>query len=146
MPPNALQTMLSASKVPSRMRYRTHSTAMETSTGARYLCHTFLGRHHLLGVDGTSVMLPGSDDPRTRVRSNQGGAEHNEAHPSILYDICRRTFEDMVWQGAREQDEPGAFCELVDRLPPAEGPDGEALVPLVLADRNYRACNGLFHL
>lgn len=106
----------------------------------------FLGRHRLLGVDGTSVMLPGSDDPRTRVRSNQGGAEHNEAHPSILYDICRRTFEDMVWQGAREQDEPGAFCELVDRLPPAEGPDGEALVPLVLADRNYCTYNGLFHL
>ncbi|MBR3384978.1 MAG: transposase [Atopobiaceae bacterium] len=102
--------------------------------------------YRLLGVDGTSVALPGSDDPRTRVRSNQGSAERNEAHPSILYDISRRTFEDMVWQGAKEQDEPGAFCELVDRLPPAEGADGLALVPLVLADRNYCTYNALSHL
>ena len=84
--------------------------------------------YRLLGVDGTSVALPGSDDPRTRVRSNQGSAERNEAHPSILYDISRRTFEDMVWQGAKEQDEPGVEFRREARLvgePEREGREGE---------------------
>ena len=106
----------------------------------------FRGRWRLLGVDGTGVALPASDDPRTRVRSNQGEAARNEAHPSMLYDIRRKTFEGMVWQGSAEQDEPAAFCELVDALAPAEAPDGSTLVPLVLADRNYCTYNDIYHL
>lgn len=106
----------------------------------------FAGRFVLYGVDGTDVQLCPSSDPRTRVRSNQSGASHNEAHPTIAYDIGRRTFQDMVWQGSREQDEPGAFCELVDRTPPAFAPDGTRLQPLWLGDRNFCTHNTLCHL
>jgi len=104
------------------------------------------GRFVLYGVDGTDVQLCPSSDPRTRVRSNQSGASHNEAHPTMVYDIGRRTFQDMVWQGSREQDEVGAFCELVDRTPPAFAPDGARLVPLWLGDRNFYSYNSLCHL
>lgn len=106
----------------------------------------FMGRFVLYGVDGTDVQLCPSSDPRTRVRSNRSGAEHNEAHPTMAYDIGRRTFQDMVWQGSREQDEVAAFCELVDRRPPAFAPDGARLRPLWLGDRNFYSYNSLCHL
>ena len=106
----------------------------------------FMGRFVLYGVDGTDVQLPDSSDPRTRVRSNQSGAARNEAHPTIVYDINRRTFQDMAWQGSKEQDEPGAFCLLADRTPPAYAPDGTRLVPLWLGDRNFCSYNTLCHL
>ena len=44
-----------------------------------------MGRFVLYGVDGTDVQLCPSSDPRTRVRSNKSGAEHNEAHPTMAY-------------------------------------------------------------
>lgn len=105
-----------------------------------------MGRFVLYGVDGTDVQLCPSSDPRTRVRSNKSGAEHNEAHPTIAYDIGRRTFQDMVWQGSKEQNEAAAFCELVDRCPPAYAPDGTRLVPLWLGDRGFYSRNSLCHL
>ena len=46
-----------------------------------------MGRFVLYGVDGTDVQLCPSSDPRTRVRSNGSGAEHNEAHPTTLFDV-----------------------------------------------------------
>ena len=105
-----------------------------------------MGRFVLYGVDGTDVQLCPSADPRTRVRSNRSGAERNEAHPTMVYDIKRRTFQDMVWQGSREQNETAALCELVDRCPPAYAPSGARLVPLWLADRNFYSYNALCHL
>ena len=45
-----------------------------------------------LGADGTDVQLPPSMDPRTRVKSGTGDAEHNECHPTCLYDLARGTF------------------------------------------------------
>lgn len=56
----------------------------------------FRGGFRLVAADGTSVQLPPGADPRTRVRSGPGPAEHNEAHPTALYDVARRTFEDMA--------------------------------------------------
>lgn len=105
-----------------------------------------MGKFRLVAADGTGVQLPPSRDPRTRVRSGAGDAEHNEAHPTVLYDVRRGTFEDMVWQGSKEQDEPGAFCELVDRFEPGEAPDGTPLVALALGDRNFCTYNTLWHL
>ncbi|MBR3384504.1 MAG: IS4 family transposase [Atopobiaceae bacterium] len=105
-----------------------------------------MGRFALYGVDGTDLQLCPSSDPRTRVRSNQSGASHNEAHPTTAYDIGRGTFQDMVWQGSKEQNEVAAFCELVDRCPPAVAPDGTRLVPLWLGDRGFYSYNSLCHL
>lgn len=106
----------------------------------------FMGRFALYGVDGTDVQMQPSSDERTRVRSNGGGAWHNEAHPTTVYDIKARVFRDMVWEGSAEQDEPAAFCRLVDRAPPAFAPDGTRLQPLWLGDRNFLSYNTLCHL
>ena len=106
----------------------------------------FEGRFRLVAVDGTTVQLPPSGDPRTRVRSGPGPAEHNEAHPTALFDVRRHTFEDMAWRGARDQDEPGAFCELADRFDPGAAPDGTPLEALFLGDRNFCTRNCIWHL
>jgi hypothetical protein len=106
----------------------------------------FQGRFRLVAVDGTSEQLPPSGDPRTRVRSGPGAAEHNEAHPTTLYDVRRRTFEDMEWRGARDQDEPGALCALADRFAPGAAPDGTPLDALFLGDRRFCTYNCLWHL
>lgn len=105
-----------------------------------------LGRFVLYGADGTDVQLQPSSDPRTRIASNGSGAARNEAHPTMSYDIKRHTFQDMVWQGSREQNENDAFCLLVDRTPPAFAPDGTRLAPLWLADRNFFSHDSLCHL
>ena len=106
----------------------------------------FEGRFRLVAVDGTTVQLPPSGDPRTRVRSGPGPAEHNEAHPTTLFDVRRGTYEDMEWRGARDQDEPGAFCELADRFDPGAAPDGTPLEALFLGDRNFCTRNCIWHL
>ena len=106
----------------------------------------FEGRFRLVAVDGTTVQLPPSGDPRTRVRSGPGPAEHDEAHPTTLFDVRRRTYEDMEWRGARDQDEPGAFCELADRFDPGAAPDGTPLEALFLGDRNFCTRNCIWHL
>ena len=98
------------------------------------------------GVDGTDVQLPPSMDPRTRVRSGTGDSEHNECHPTCMYDLARETFEDMVWQGSKEQNEPEAFCELVDRTDPGTDERGRPLTALFLGDRNYTSYNTIHHL
>ena len=105
-----------------------------------------MGRFALYAVDGTDLQLCPSGDPRTRVRSNQSGAYHNEAHPTVVYDVKMDAFRDMVFRGSKEQDEVGAFCELVDRTPPAVAPDGTRLRPLWLGDRNFYSYNALCHL
>ena len=105
-----------------------------------------MGRFELYGIDGTDVPLCPSSDPRTRIKSNKSGAARNEAHPTTSYDIKRHTFQDMVWQGSKEQNENDAFCLLVDRMPPPVTRDGKRLRPLVTADRNFFSYNSLCHL
>ena len=120
---------------------RVHSTFL-----AMWDQQPLMGRFVLYGVDGTDVQLQPSSDERTRVGSGKGGSEHNEAHPTMVYDIKRRTFQDMVWEGSKEQDEYAAFCRLIDRTPPAFAPDGTRLVPLWLGDRGFLSYNTLCHL
>ena len=106
----------------------------------------YLGRFRLLAADGTGIPLLPTRDPRTRITSNQSGAGRNEAHPTCSYDVLRRTFEGMVWQGSKEQNEQAALCELVDSTYPGRSPEGVALRALWIADRGYCGFNVLCHL
>ena len=101
-----------------------------------------LGRRRVYAADGTEwQLLPGTGGDACRVRNGNGGRHRSELHATCLFDVGRRTFEDMVCQGGAEEDEPGALCELVDRLRPGPG-----LGALVLADRNFCTWNVLCHL
>ena len=106
----------------------------------------YLGRYRLLAVDGTGVGIARNADKRTEVTSNQYGRHRNEMHPTLLFDPVRRTFEDMVVQGSKVQNEPAALVELIARLDAGRGPDGVLLTPLWLADRNYTNYNTLWHI
>ena len=102
----------------------------------------FMGRYRLYAVDGTEwQLLPGTGGGACRVSNGKGGGHRSELHATCLFDVLRRTFEDMVCQGGAEEDEPGALCALVDRLRPGRG-----LRALVLADRNFCTWNVLGHL
>ena len=102
----------------------------------------FMGRFRLLAADGTEwQLLPGTGGARCRVRNGRGGGHHWELHATCAFDPLRRTFEDAVCQGGAEEDEPGAPCELVDRLF-----CGRGLVPLWLADRNFCTWNVICHM
>lgn len=106
----------------------------------------YLGRFRLLAADGTGIRVPATGDARTRVRSNQGSAEHDELHPTCAYDVMRHTFEDVVFQGAKKSNEPAALCMLVDRMRPAYDGRGARLRDLWVADRNYCSFNVLAHM
>jgi len=101
-----------------------------------------MGRYRLLAADGTEwQLLPGTGGDRCRVRNGRGRGHHWEMHATCAFDLVRRTFEDAVCQGGAEEDEPGALCRLVDRLP-----RGRGLVPLWLADRGFCTWNVICHM
>ena len=104
---------------------------------SRFPVVPYLGRFRLLLADGTGVGIARNADKRTEVTSNQYGRHRNEMHPTMVFDPLRGTFEDMVVQGSKVQDEPAAFCRLVDRTFPGLTSQGALLAGLWLADRNF---------
>ena len=101
-----------------------------------------MGRYRLLAADGTEwQLLPGTGGARCRVRNGNGEGHHWEMHATCAFDLLRRTFEDAMFQGGAEEDEPGALCRIVDRLY-----CGRHLVPLWLADRNFCCWNVICHM
>lgn len=100
-----------------------------------------LGRW-LLSCDGTGLaMCPDPADAETRMPPARGDRARNSVHLTCAYDVARGVFTDMVCQGGRSQDEPGAACELVGRCRPPGG-----LAPLWLLDRNFWSLNLLWHM
>lgn len=90
-----------------------------------------MGRFWLLACDGTGLaMAPDAADAGTRLPPARGSDGRNSVHLTCAYDVARGVFTDMVCQGGRSQDEPGAARELVGRCEPPAG-----LVPLWLMDR-----------
>lgn len=101
-----------------------------------------MGRFWLLACDGTGLaMAPDASDEDTRVPPSRGSDGRNECHLTCAYDVARGVFTDMVCQGGRSQDEPGAACELVARCAPPAG-----LEPLWLMDRGFWSLNLLWRL
>ena len=113
---------------------------------SRFPVVPYLGVYRLLAVDGTGVGIARNADKRTEVTSNQYGLHRNEMHPTMVFDPIRRTFEDMVVQGSKVQDEQAAFCQLVDRFLCGRTAEGAELAGLWLADRNYTTYNTIAHL
>ena len=100
------------------------------------------GRYWLLACDGTGLaMAPDASDAGTRLPPARGSEGRNGAHLTCALDVARAVFADMVAQGGRGQDEPGAACELVDRCRPPAG-----LEALWLMDRNFFCLNLLWHM
>jgi hypothetical protein len=64
----------------------------------------------------------------------------------MVFDPLRSTCEGMVVQGSKVQDEPAAFCELVDRTYPGRAERGGTLTALWLGDRNFTNYNSIAHL
>ena len=65
------------------------------------------GRRRLYAADGTEwQLLPGTGGDACQVRNGNGGRHHSELHATCLFDVGRRTFEDMACQGGAEEDEP----------------------------------------
>jgi len=106
----------------------------------------YLGRFRLLAADGTGIRVPDTGDERTRVRSNQSDAHHDELHPTCAYDVLRHTYEDAVFQGAKKSNEPAALCQLVDRIWAGVTREGVRLTNLWVADRNYCTFNVVCHM
>ena len=52
----------------------------------------------------------------------------------------------MVWQGSKVQNEPEAFCDIIDRCDPGCDERGEPLKALFVADRNFTSYNTIYHL
>lgn len=101
-----------------------------------------MGRFWLLACDGTGLaMAPDASDAETRMPPARGSDGRNECHLTCAYDVARGVFTDMVCQGGRSQDEPGAACELVARCAAPEG-----LEPLWLLDRGFWSLNLLWRM
>ncbi|MDO4798845.1 MAG: transposase [Coriobacteriales bacterium] len=96
-----------------------------------------MGRFWLLACDGTELALaPDASDAETRMPPARGPHGRNSCHLTCAFDVARGVFCDMVCQGGRSQDEPGAACELAARCRPPAG-----LEALWVLDRGFWSLN-----
>lgn len=100
---------------------------------------TFRG-YRLLAVDGSdlkSASWPG--DPASYRPGTDRQHGWNLWHMNALFDLENGVYTDLIVQKEHEKNECKALCQMVDRAPISKK-------AILLADRNYEACNDLAHL
>ena len=100
---------------------------------------TFRG-YRLLAVDGSdlkSASWPG--DPASYRPGTDRQHGWNLWHMNVLFDLENGVYTDLIVQKEHEKNERKALCQMVDR-------SSISRKVILLADRNYEACNDLAHL
>lgn len=126
-----------------QQRQKLLPSALETLfhrfTGQLRPAKTFRG-YRLLAVDGSdlkSTAWPG--DPASYRPGTDRQHGWNLWHMNVLYDLENGIYTDLIVQKEHEKNERRALCQMVGRSPIS----GKVIL---LADRNYEACNDLAHL
>lgn len=91
--------------------------------------------HRVLAVDGSDLSLPFNPKEENVIGDNHVSTLHLNA----LYDVINKQFLDVIIQRALHEDECGAACALVDRIP-------ERYPVILLADRGYENYNLFAHV
>ncbi len=96
--------------------------------------------YHLLAVDGSSLKSQAypadAEAYRPRTERQHGW---NLFHINTLYDLENRIYTNVIVQKEHTKHESKALCEMAER-------SGIADSVILLADRNYEACNNFAHL
>lgn len=91
--------------------------------------------YRILSVDGSDLSLP--YNPK---EENVYGQNHMSLlHLNALYDVINKQFLDVEVQRALQENECGAACELIDRIP-------ETYPIILLADRGFENYNLFAHV
>ena len=100
---------------------------------------TFRG-YRLLAADGSDLKSASwPSDPASYRPGTDRQHGWNLWHMNVLFDLENGVYTDLIVQKEHEKNERQALCQMVDRSPVS----GKVIL---LADRNYEACNDLAHL
>ena len=96
--------------------------------------------YRLLACDGSDLCIAHNpQDETTYFQSTPDSKGFNQMHLNALYDLLSRTYVDAIIQPARQENENGAMCDMIDRYP------GHSKT-LFIADRGYENYNLMAHL
>ena len=104
--------------------------------------------YRLLACDGSDLCISHNpDDEATYFKCTPDSKGFNQLHLNALYDLQTRTYIDAIIQPARQENEPKAMCDMIDRY------SGNRKT-IFIADRGYENYNifahahehGLFYL
>ena len=91
--------------------------------------------YRLLAIDGSDFSLPYNSQ-----EDNVMGDNHfSTLHLNALFDVCSKSFLDVIVQKRLYENETGAACELVDRI-------SEKHPVIIMADRGYENYNLFAHI
>ncbi len=91
--------------------------------------------YRLLAIDGSDFSLPYNSQ-----EDNVMGDNHfSTLHLNALFDVCSKSFLDVIVQKGLHENETGAACELVDRI-------SEKHPVIIMADRGYENYNLFAHI
>lgn len=98
--------------------------------------------YHLIACDGSDVNIahnPLDSDNyfHSKDINNRG---FNQLHLNALYDLCSRRYVDAIIQPGVKNNEPRAFCEMMDRYHATD-----TRKTIFIADRGYSAYNVYAH-
>lgn len=91
--------------------------------------------YRILSVDGSDLSLPYNPKEENVFSENHMSLLHLNA----LYDVLNKQFLDVEIQRASQENECGAACKLVDRIP-------ETYPVILLADRGFENYNLFAHV
>lgn len=95
--------------------------------------------YRLIACDGSSLCIAHNPkDKTTYFQSTPNSKGFNQLHLNAFYDLCSRTYTDVIIQPARQKNENRAMCDLIDRY------KGEPAI--FIADRGYESFNIFAHV
>ena len=113
-----------------------------------YLLHRFneltVREHHykgyrLLAADGSDLQIfADPNDADSYYPGTNGQKHYSMFHINAVYDILSRTYQDILIQKGRKMNENAALVQMTDRSSVSKA--------ILIADRNYEACNGIAHI
>ena len=96
--------------------------------------------YRILAVDGSYVRIPtDKNDLDSFYQTNGSKKEYNCLHLNALYDVRRRTYEDVIVAKGHLSNENKALIDMVER-------SEVDTATLIIADRGYESYNNMAHI
>lgn len=111
-----------------------------TSFTAKYSNNPSLYKgYRLLACDGSDLNIAHNPDDKDTYFPNGENKGFHQLHRNAMFDLLDKIYTDVVIQPAKIENEPRAFCEMVDRY------DGMKKTVFIV-DRGYESYNNLAHV
>lgn len=118
-----------------KLSYRALEYALHAFNKRTLVTPKLFKDYRLLAIDGSDLTLPYNP-----TEGNVIGTNHvSTLHLNAMYDVCNKRFVDAIVQKGLKENECGAACDLIDRIP-------DKYPAIIMADRGYENYNLFAHV